>query len=288
MPQVLANAVIVGSIYALIAAGFSLVYNVQRFFYIAHGAVLAVGAFTFHLLFQSLSLSPFLAFPLALGTSIAVGAVNEVLIHRPLRRRAATNLSLFMASSAFLLLIQNLLLFIFGPTVLTYQWPLSPVAFAGVRVTRVQILVVLASLSMFCMLLVFMKRTFLGKSLRALADSVELSRSCGLPVSRLNLAAVSISAVLGSVGGILQSFEQDLRFDMGLYAILKGIIASILGGVGNVPAALVGGFLLGLVENLSTWYLPSGYKNVVSSLVLIGFLLFKPAGLMGSTVLKGR
>lgn len=286
MQQVLANAVIVGSIYALIAAGFSLVYNVQRFFYIAHGAVLAAGAFAFHVLFQSRSVSPLLALPAALGTSLAVGAVNEILIHRPLRRRTATNLTLFMASSAFLLLIQNLLLFLFGPTALTYQWPLSPVAFAGVRVTHVQILVILASLALFCMLLVFMQGTFLGKALRALADSVELARSCGLPVSRLNLAAISISAVLASVGGILQSFEQDLRFDMGLYAVLKGIIASIMGGIGNVPAALAGGFLLGLVENLSVWFLPSGYKNVVSSLVLIGFLLFKPTGLLGTRVLR--
>lgn len=288
MQQILANAVVVGSIYALIAAGFSLVYNVQRFFYVAHGAVLAVGAFAFHLLYQSLGVRPLLAFPLAIGASLTIGAVNEVLIHRPLRRRAATNLSLFMASSASLLLTQNLLLFLFGPSALTYQWPLSTLVFGGVRVTYVQVLVVLVSLSIFCMLLLFMKRTFIGKSLRALADSVELSRSCGLPVSRLNLAAVSISAILGSVGGVLQSFEQDLRFDMGLYAILKGIIASILGGVGNVPGALVGGFLLGLVENLSTWFFPSGYKNVVSSLVLIGFLLFKPNGLMGSIVLTRR
>src|SRR5262247_895430 len=118
MAQVLANAVIVGSIYALIAAGFSLVYNVQRFFYIAHGAVLAVGAFVFHLLSQGLSVNPFLAFPLAIGASLAVGAGNEILIHRPLRRRAATNLSLFMASSASLVLVQNLLLFIFGPSAL--------------------------------------------------------------------------------------------------------------------------------------------------------------------------
>jgi branched-chain amino acid transport system permease protein len=286
MQQVLANAVIVGSIYALIAAGFSLVYNVQRFFYIAHGAVLAVGAFVFHRLSQSHGVNPFLAFLLAIGTSLAVGASNEVLIHRPLRRRAATNLSLFMASSASLLLVQNLLLFIFGPSALAYQWPIAPVTFAGVYVTRVQIIVTLAPLVLFCLLLVFMKRTSLGKALRALADSVELARSCGLPVARLNLAVVSISAVLASVGGILQSFEQDLRFDMGLYAILKGIIASILGGVGNVPAALVGGLLLGLIENLSAWFLPSGYKNVISSLVLMGFLLFKPTGILGSIAVR--
>lgn len=288
MLQVLANALIVGSVYALIAAGFSLVYNVHGFFYIAHGAVLVVGAFAFYLFFQSFRVSFFLAFPLALTASLALGVVNEVLIHRPLRRHAATNLSLFLASSAFLLLIQNLLLFIFGPSALTYQWPLSPVTFAGVRLTHVQILVVMSSLFLFCILLVFMKRTLLGKLLRALTDSADLARSCGLSVSWLNLATISISAVLGSVAGILQSFEQDLRFDMGLYAILKGIIASIIGGVGNVPAALVGGCLLGLIENLSAWFIPSGYKNVVSSLVLIGFLLFKPTGLMGTKVSKGR
>jgi branched-chain amino acid transport system permease protein len=92
--------------------------------------------------------------------------------------------------------------------------------------------------------------------------------------------------MLASAGGILQSFEQDLRFDMGLIAVLKGIIASIIGGIGNVPGALAGGLLLGLIENLSTWILPSGYKNVVSSLVLIGFLLFRPNGIMGSRVIK--
>jgi len=191
-----------------------------------------------------------------------------------------------MASTASLLLIQSLLLFIFGPSAHTYQWPLSPVEFAGVRVTRVQIVIVLVSLSLFGLLLIFMKRTRVGKSLRALADSSELARASGLPVTKLNLYSVCISAVLGTVAGILQSFDQDLRFDMGLHAVLKGVIASILGGVGNVPAALVGGLLLGLVENLSTWFLPSGYKNVVSSLVLIGFLLFRPSGLMGSKIFR--
>lgn len=126
-----------------------MVYSVQRFFYLAHGGILAVGAFTFHFLFQSLGISPFLAFPIAIIASVAVGGLNEILIHRPLRRRDATNLSLFMASTASLLLIQSLLLFIFGPSAHTYQWPLSPVEFAGVRVTRVQIVIVLVSLSLF-------------------------------------------------------------------------------------------------------------------------------------------
>jgi branched-subunit amino acid ABC-type transport system permease component len=286
MQQVFVNAIITGSIYALIAAGFSLMYNVQRFFYIAHGAVLAVGAFTFHLISQDLNTSYFLAFPTAFGVSIVLGVSLEVFVHRPLRRHVASNLTLFIASSASLLLIQNLLLFVFGPSASTYQWSLSVLAFAGVRITYIQIMIVLSTISLFCFLLLLMKKTLLGKSLRALADSVDLSRSCGLPVSKLNLVAIGISAMLASAGGILQSFEQDLRFDMGLIAVLKGIIASIIGGIGNVPGALAGGLLLGLIENLSTWILPSGYKNVVSSLVLIGFLLFRPNGIMGSRVIK--
>lgn len=281
MEQVVLNAIIAGSIYGLIASGFSLVYNVQRFFYMAHGAVLAIGAFTFHVLLRSLHVSPFLAFPTAVAASVGVGLINEVMIHRPLRRRAATNLSLFIASSASLLLTESVLLFVFGPTARTYQWSVSSIEIAGARITPMQLLIVVACLSMFSILVLFMQRTLIGKSLRALADSVELARSCGLPVLRLNIAVVSVSAVLAAVGGILQSFEQDLRFDMGMYAILKGIIASILGGVGNVPGALAGGLLLGLVENASTWFLPSGYKNVVSSVVLIGFLLLMPGGLMG-------
>jgi len=288
MQQLIANAIIIGSIYALIAAGFSVVYNVQRFFYIAHGAIISVSAFAFHLFFISLNFHFCIALLAAISISLIIGVLNEILIHRPLRLHSARNLSLFMASSASLLLIQSFLLFIFGPATLTYQWALTTVAFAGIRITQTQIMVVVSSLSLFCILLLFMRRTFLGRSLRALADSVELARSCGLPISRLYLIAICASAALGSVGGILQSFEQDLRFDMGMFAVLKGIIASIIGGVGSVPGALVGGFLLGLIENLSTWFLPSGYKNVVSSLVLIGFLLFKPNGLMGSKVLKGR
>jgi branched-chain amino acid transport system permease protein len=288
MLQVIANAFISGAIYATITAGFNLVYSVHRFFYLAHGSVLLVGGFAFYFALQTYHLHWIIAVLIAIAAAIILALLNEILIHRPLRQRQANNFSLFLASTASLNIIQGLLLYFNSSRTFTYQWPLNVIEIATVRITHSQLYIIGSAVIIFSILWVIMNKTMFGKSLQAISDSPVLARAIGLPVSALYLKTTILSAILAAFGGILMSLERDLRFDMGMEAILKGIIASIIGGIPNVPAAILGGFLLGLIENLSAWFLPSNYKTTISSVVLIVFLLLRPTGIIGSKFFPNR
>jgi branched-chain amino acid transport system permease protein len=288
MLQVITNSLISGAIYAIIAAGFNLVYSVHRFFYLAHGSILLVGGFAFYFASETYHLHPVISLMVATGVSVVLALLNELLIHRPLRQRQATNFSLFLASTASLTIVQGLLLYCNGSSPFTYQWPLNIIEIGSARITQTQVWIICSAFIIFLSLWLLMTKTLFGKSIQAIADSPVLAKAFGLPVPLLYLQTTVLSAILATAGGILMSFERDLRFDMGMEAILKGIIASIIGGIGNVPAALVGGFLLGLVENLTAWFLPSSYKTTISSVLLITFLLLRPTGLLGTKFFPNR
>jgi len=103
----------------------------------------------------------------------------------------------------------------------------------------------------------------------------------GINAENIYLISIQVSAILACIAGILISFEHDLRYDIGIFAILMGIVSSIIGGIGNIPASIIGGFLLGIIENMSVWVFPPGYKRVISFGILIAFLLVRPQGIFG-------
>ena len=125
------------------------------------------------------------------------------------------------------------------------------------------------------------KQTKVGKALRATADNETIASTMGINVKLMTFLTTGIGSGLAGLAGILVALEQNLEHSMGLSAVLKGLTAAIIGGIGNVPAAILGGYLIGLAENLGIWYLPSGYKDAIAFAVLIIFLLFRPQGFLG-------
>ncbi len=117
--------------------------------------------------------------------------------------------------------------------------------------------------------------------MRAMADNKQVASGIGIDVKKITNITFIISAVLASIAGILVALEQNLEHNMGFLVLLKSVTASVIGGIGNVPAALVGGLVIGLVENIGIWYLPSGYKDAIAFVILILFLIFRPKGLLG-------
>lgn len=280
--QIIFNGLITGSIYALIAIGFSLIYNVHHFFYIAHGAVVTVGAFAFFSFYKIYNWNPIFAFFAAIITTVAVGCVVELWVHKNLRKRKGSNLLFFLASTSVFILVQNILLFLFGPSVRTYKFPIqTSISIWGALITPTQIIIISVAVSVMIAFYLFIMRTKIGKAIRAISDDPIAATVVGINIEKMYLVLISLSAGLACIAGILMSLEQDLRFDMGLHAILMAIVCSIIGGIGNVPAAVVGGIILGLTENISLWFLPAGYKQVVSFGILILFLLIRPQGLLG-------
>lgn len=281
--QVVLNGLIAGSVYALVAVGFSLVYSTQRYFHIAHGSVVAVGAFSFYSFYKLCGVSPALALPGALVVAMVVGSLIELGVHRPLRKRGATNLLHFLASTAVFLLVQNVLLLAFGSSVRTLSLPIQEgISLGGAVVTYTQLLAIAAALVIFVALYILMTGTRFGRAVRAVSEDPLGASIVGSNVEGLYFGVANLAAVLACIAGVIMSLEQDLRFDMGLHAILSGMVAAIIGGVGNVPAAVAGGFLLGVTESISVWFLPAGYKRVVTFGILILFLLLRPRGLWGA------
>lgn len=305
IPQLLLNGIIAGSIYALIALGFSIIYKTVRFFHFAHGVVYAVGAYVVYGVLRVMGVMSrelgsqgveglgvagvggwVVAVLLGVAVSAAVGLGIDRGIYKPLRERKASNLILLLASFGVFIFIENLISLIFGNQILTLRsgvvregWHMF-----GAVITPIQVLIIAASILTFALCWWVVAKTRLGRSLRAVADDPLAASVCGINPERTTMWAFLIGSALAGVAGILISLETNLEPTMGFNAILKGIIASIIGGIGSIPGAILGGVFLGLVENLGIAFIPAGWKDAIAFGVLIIFLLFRPQGIFGRRV----
>ena len=179
--------------------------------------------------------------------------------------------------------LQNLLQLIFGAQILTLRTGTIKEGhhFLGAVITDIQILIIVASVILFILTWLFIQKTKLGKAIRAVADDPIGARVVGINSEKIILAVFAIGSALAGAAGILISLETNIEPTMGMNAILKGIIASIVGGVGSIPGALFGGLFLGLAENLGIWKIQAGWKDAIAFAILIIFLLLRPSGIMG-------
>ncbi len=281
--QLLLNGIIAGSIYALIASGFSLIYSVAKFMHFAHGAVVTVSAFFLFFLVALLKLPFWLGFILTVVFAALLGLLMNLVVYKPLRNRKATNAVLLIASLALFIFFQSLMIALFGADIKTVRSGTisTGISFLGGIITELQIIIVLVSLALLVLLWLFMKRTRLGKAMRAVADNKEVAQTVGInPEKIYNLTFIIGSAIAG-IAAVLIALEQNIEPNMGFSLIIKGFTGSIIGGISSVPGAVLGSYLLGLVENLGIWYLPSGYKDAIAFFLLFIFLLISPKGILG-------
>ncbi len=281
--QLIINGITVGCIYALVALGFTVIYRTVKFFHFAHGVVYAAGAYLAYTLIISLGINPIISFFLAAILAGLVGVIIDRLVYMPLRKRKAPNLVFLIASFGIFIFIQNLLQLIYGAQILAIRT--GPVKeghhFLGAVITDMQILILAASVGLSVGLWLFVKKTRLGKAMRAVADDRIAASIVGINPERIILAAFAIGSALAGAAGILISLETNIEPTMGMNAILKGIIASIIGGIGSIPGAMFGGLFLGIAENLGIWKISAGWKDCIAFVILILFLLFRPGGIMG-------
>lgn len=281
--QLLFNGIIAGAIYALFAIGFTLIYRTVKFFHFAHGAVYTAGAYFAYTFFISLGLNFVFSFFLSFGLAALLGIAVDRFVYYPLRKQNATNFIYLIASFGVFIFLQNLLQLIYGAQILTLRT--GPVKeghhFLGAVITDIQFLIIVTSLILFFLGWLFTQKTKLGKAIRAVSDDPVGTRVVGINSEKIILTAFAIGSALAGAAGILISLETNIEPTMGFNAILKGIIASIVGGIGNIPGALFGGLFLGLAENLGIWKIPAAWKDTIAFTILIIFLLFRPSGIMG-------
>ena len=287
--QLLTNGIIAGSIYALVALGFTLIYRTVKFFHFAHGVVYTAGAYFAYTLIISLHLNFVLSFFLSIALAAILGIAIDRFVYCPLRQQNASNLIFLLASFGVFIFLQNLIQLIYGAQILTIRT--GPIKEGhqlsvfgcqlGAVITDVQILILVVSCLLSVVLFWFIKYTKLGKAMRAVSDDTIAAKVVGINPEKIIRTSFAIGSALAGAAGILISFETNIEPTMGFSALLKGIIASIIGGIGNIPGAMLGGFFLGIAENLGIWKIQAGWKDSIAFLILIVFLLLRPGGIFG-------
>lgn len=281
--QLFINGLIAGAIYALVAAGFSLIYSTCRFIHFAHGATLAFSAYVTYFLFSSLGFDFWISVILTLIFAGVLGWGMNQLVYKRLRKKKSSNVILLIASFGLLILLESLILILFGADVKTIGFleVAKGLEIFGAIITPLQIFIVASSLVLLGLLFFFMKKTKIGKAMRAVSDNKEVSEIVGISAERIYSWSFIIGSVIAGIAGILVGLEQNLEPVMGTTLMVKGFTGAIVGGISSVPGAILGSFFLGLVENFGIWYLPSGYKDAIAFVLLFVFLLFKPNGILG-------
>ena len=292
--QQLLNGLTLGSIYALIALGYTMVYGIIQLINFAHGEIFMVGAYagmTVLLLAGQAASGPHGAVWLlaALAASAVVccliGLSVERLAYRPLR--AAPKLSVLITAIGISFFLQNVVMLGFGaedryvPPVLSA----GPWGRGAVTVTPLQVIIFGVSLALMVGLQGIVHGTRLGRSMRATAQDPLAARLMGISVDRVIACTFAIGSALAGAGGLLfGAYYSAINFHDGYLTGLKAFTAAVLGGIGNIPGAVVGGLLLGLLEGLGAGYLSSQWKNVIAFAVLVLVLLLRPHGLLGERV----
>jgi len=287
LPQLFVNGLIAGGVYSLVALGFGLIYSTARFFHFAHGAVYAVGAYLTYAGWL-LGLSLYVAIPLAVIGTAMLGALIDVGIYRPLRKKNASSLILLLASLGLFTVIQNFISLIFGDDTKTIRSGAvtEGLPLFGARITPIQIAIIIVSALLILLCWILMKRTKVGKAMRAVANDPELARVVGIEPDRVILFTFALGSALAAVAAILISLDTDMTPMMGFYALLMGVVAVIAGGVGSIPGAALGGLLVGMAQHLGVWKIPTQWQDTIVFLILIFFLLFRPQGFLGKAVKK--
>jgi branched-chain amino acid transport system permease protein len=281
--QLLINGLIAGAVYALVASGFSLIYSTTKFIHFAHGAVVAFSSYFLYLFFNLVGINFWFSIVLSLICAVLLGVLINRIIYKRLRAKNASGVILLLASFAVLILLESLILLFFGADVksLGYIKIQKGLEIFGAIITPLQIVILAVSLFLLLALFVFMKKTRIGKAIRAVSDNKDVAEIVGIPSERIYDYSFAIGSLIAGIAGILIGLEQNLYPVMGTGLMIKGFVGAIIGGIGSVPGAILGSFLLGLAENFGIWYLPSGYKDAIAFVILFVFLLFRSQGILG-------
>jgi len=290
MGQQAINGIFLGSIYALFAVGYTLVFGVLDIINLAHQAIFMLGAFCRLVLVRGSHLSITVACPIVVLFSGALGILLDRIAFRPLRGRAYSNMSGLISSIAVATLFEAIALQFFGPDTSRFPFgtfPERPLRLGGAVVSTLQLCIVAISVVLMVVLTYLLRRTRLGRQIRAVAESPRAARILGVDVDRVIAASFFISSALGGAAGVLFALAfNSLSPDIGRSVELKGLAVIILGGMGSVPGAVIAGFAIGLIEVFTVAKLGSSYRDAVSFAVLFLVLLIRPRGLLGRVALR--
>jgi len=287
--QQLINGISLGSIYALVALGYTMVYGVMRLINFAHGDVYMLGAYFGYYFSRLLQgklpghlLDALAVMILSMISCAAVGMIMERFAYRPVRK--ASRLTMLIIAIGVSLLIENASQLLFGadPKFFPQLIPEKHISLGGLSLTNQQVIVLVTALALMLLLNFFIFRTRTGKAMRAVSFNLDAAKLMGINTNQIISLTFALGSALAAAGGILVSINiPGIDPLMGVMTGLKAFVAAVLGGIGNIFGAVLGGLILGLAEVMVAGYGSSTYRDAIAFLILIAILLFKPSGILG-------
>jgi branched-chain amino acid transport system permease protein len=284
LPQILLNGLIAASLYGLIALGFNMIYGTVKFFDLAYGSVLVLSGYFVFLFSKWFGFSLVSAIFLSISLCGLFGILCWDGVYKSLTQRKASNMMFLIGSLGIFTIVQACIAMIFTSQFQTIATEIAPVIkLSNILVlTRIQLISIILFAVTSVLLWLFLFKTRIGKAMRATADDKEVSEIIGINTQKITRIVFFLGSIIGSFAGILIAFDTGLEPTMGFGLLLKGIVAAIIGGVGNVWGGVVGALFLGLVENIGIWQLSAQWKDIIVFSVLILVLLFKPKGILAT------
>ncbi len=282
IPQLIVNSIIAGSIYSLVALGFNLIFGATKFFNLAHGVIVTIGGYGVFFLSKQMGLDVSLSIFISVIFAGLVGYATEKLIFQKMRNKKASGMIMLVASLGLLTAIQAIVAILFTSQFQTLSRNVGTTRvyeIGGGIITQVQLIILCTSIAIMVVLGLVIKKTKFGKAVQAIGDDVEVAKIVGINTNKIIGYVFFIGSAIAGIAGIAVGFDTGLEPVMGLNLLLKGVIASIIGGVGSVSGGVLGAFLLGFVENFGIWKISGEWKDAIAFGLLIIFLIFRPDGI---------
>ena len=283
--QQLVNGISLGSIYALIALGYTMVYGIIRLINFAHGDIYMLGAYIGFFCTSILHLSFFPALILAMLGAALAGVIIEKAAYRPLRNAPKIAVLITAIGVSFFLEYGGMLLVTPQPRTFPAVFPAKLYNIGGIIINSQQIVILAISLALMILLTYVVQKTKIGKAMRAVSYDTDAARLMGINVDNVISFTFAIGSGLAAAAGVLVGiYYNSIDPLMGIMPGLKAFVAAVLGGIGIIPGAMLGGVIMGIVEALVSGFISSTYRDAAAFLILILILLFKPSGLLGKNV----
>src|SRR3990167_6940539 len=282
LPQLVANSLIAGSIYAILTLGFNLTYSTGKFIDMGFGVMTAIGGYAVFYISKTVGLPLYLGIPAGIILSGLVSFLAYTIIYKPLRARTSSGAVLLIASLGTLTALQAVIAILF-----TSQFQTLSGLLPGNRVfellggtfTAVQLSIFCIGVVLFALLAFLLKKTLFGKATVAISDDEEVAKIVGIDTDRIMGRLFFLSGAIGGLAGILIGFDTGIEPIMGLPWLLAAVVAAIIGGIGNIYGGVAGAFLLAFAENFGIWKIAGEWKAAIAFGVLIIFLIWRPQGI---------
>lgn len=283
----LINSLNTGSIYALVAIGYTMVYGIIKLINFAHGEIMMFGSYFAFVIATSLPIDlPFFVIVLiSMALAALMGVLTEKIAYKKLR--TAPRISALITALGMSIFLQNLAQLIFGatPKVMPHFITGEPIMIGNTAVSMVTVYTIIMSIAIMILLTIFIKKTKAGKAMRAVSQDTDAAVLMGININVIISLTFAIGSALGALGGIFYSIAYSQVYPtLGVMPGLKAFIAAVFGGIGNIGGAVLGGYVIGFIETMTKGYISSKWADAIVFSVLILVLLFKPSGILGKNV----